>query len=62
MAASGLAATAFGAKKLKSGKRNNHVATQKGPVSVGRPIGEKKAFMAACMNTVIITPSNVQII
>lgn len=40
-----------------AGNRKIHVATQKGPVRVGRPMGAKKAFMAACMKTVAIVPN-----
>ena len=45
-----------GSKNLYAGNKKIHVATQKGPVSVGNPIGVKNTFMAACTNTVAIIP------
>ena len=43
-------------KALYAGKRNIQVVTQKGPVNVGKPIGAKNAFIAACTNTVAVIP------
>lgn len=37
------------------------MATQKGPVNVGKPMGVKKTFMAAWTKTVAIIPHTVQI-